>query len=141
MLRRNILIASIFLAYIVGAHSSTAAELVARFEIPNSSVHTITSENLGRSYDIFVKVPANYGSDSAAKKQYPVFYLNDGPYTFQVASGVTHLPMNMGVLEQALIVVISFANGENGMDSRVRDLTPTEDKSWIRYQTGGGPEY
>lgn len=27
------------------------------------------------------------------------------------------------------------------MDSRVRDLTPTEDKSWQRYKTGGGSAY
>lgn len=112
-----------------------------RFEIPNSSVYTIKSETLGRTYDIYVKTPSNYSSDAAATKRYPVIYLNDGPYTFQVASGATHLPMNMDKLEQALMVGISFAQGENGMDSRVRDLTPTEDKSWKRYKTGGGPAY
>lgn len=111
------------------------------FEIPDSSVHTIDSKILGKTYDIFVKTPADYDSDSAAKKHYPVIYLNDGPYTFQVASGVTHLPMNVGKLEQAILVGISFAHGENGMDSRVRDLTQTEDKDWKRYKTGGGPAY
>ncbi len=111
------------------------------FTIPDSSTHTITSDTLGRTYDIYVKVPKEYHSDSAAQKRYPVIYLNDGPYTFQVASGVTHLPMNVGKLEKAIVVGLSFAEGENGMDSRVRDLTPTEDKGWTRYQTGGAPEY
>ncbi len=27
------------------------------------------------------------------------------------------------------------------MDSRVRDLTPTEDEAWQHYKTGGGPAY
>ncbi len=111
------------------------------FQIPNSAVHTIESKILGRTYDIFVKTPADYDSKAAATKHYPVIYLNDGPYTFQVAAGATHLPMNVGKLEQALLVGISFAHGENGMDSRVRDLTPTEDKEWSRYKTGGGPAY
>ncbi len=112
-----------------------------RFEIPNSSVHIIESQTLGRTYSIFVKTPAGYDANATAKKHYPVIYLNDGPYTFQVASGVTHLPMNAGKLERALLVGISFAHGENGMDSRVRDLTPTEDEAWQHYKTGGGPVY
>ena len=43
--------------------------------------------------------------------------------------------------ERAILVGNSFAHGENGMDSRVRDLTPWEDKNWKRYETGGGQAY
>ncbi len=111
------------------------------FTIPNSSTHAITSAALGRTYHIYVKVPSEYDDDDAKQQRYPVIYLNDGPYTFQVASGATHLPMNMGKLKKAILVGLSFADGENGMDSRVRDLTPTQDKDWTRYQTGGAPEY
>lgn len=135
---------SLLFLFLTGVTSTVFAETkptAPAFEIPNSAVHTIESKILGRSYDIFVKTPADYDSGDAAPKRYPVIYLNDGPYTFQVAAGATHLPMNMGKLEQALLVGISFAHGENGMDSRVRDLTPTEDKTWTRYQTGGGPAY
>ncbi|MDO3381133.1 hypothetical protein [Gilvimarinus algae] len=80
----------------------TAKAEAPAFEIPHSFVHTLTSSDLGRSYDIYVKVPARYHNEENRQKYYPVIYLNDGPYTFQVASGVTHLPMNMGKLEQAL---------------------------------------
>lgn len=113
---------------------------VRTFEIPDSVVHAIESKTLGRTYDIFVKTPQGYETGTPSRS-YPVVYLNDGLYTFQVASGVTRLPMNSGLFDQALLVGISFARGENGMDSRVRDLTPTEDKSWTRYATGGGPAY
>ncbi len=111
------------------------------FEIPRSAVHQITSATLDRSYEIYVKTPPGYASPENADKIYPVIYLNDGPYTFQVASGITHLPMNTGAFEPAILVGISFAQGEKGMDSRVRDLTPSRDASWKKYETGGGPAY
>lgn len=118
------------------------AETVTAFEIPQSSVHQITSEKLGRSYDLYVKLPVGYDAAENANHQYPVIYLNDGPYTFQVASGSLHLPMGGShKFERAILVGISFAYGENGMDSRVRDLTPWEDKDWKRYKTGGGLAY
>ena len=63
--------------------------------------------------------------------------MNDGPYTFQVGSCVLHLSS----LDKAILVGISYAKGENGVSSRVRDLTPEIDETWIKYQTGGASEY
>ncbi|GHB65345.1 hypothetical protein GCM10008107_12940 [Psychrosphaera saromensis] len=118
-----------------------------KVEIANSHIVTIDSKILGRKYDLFIKVPRGYHSkDNHSKdnhsnnnksKHYPVLYLNDGPYTFKVATGVTH----MQPMDKAIVVGISFAHGENGQSSRVRDLTPEVDKSWVKYQTGGAPEY
>ena len=107
------------------------------FEIRNSEVFTIESSVLGRSYDVYVKVPHDYYSDESASKDYPVLYLNDGPHTFKVASGVTHF----GSMDKAVVVGIAFAHGENGQFSRVRDLTPERDESWTSYQTGGASHY
>lgn len=124
------------------AATGATAEKLRSFAIQNSSIHTITSEKLGRSYDIFVKTPFGYDDPKNAAKSYPVIYLNDGPYTFQVASGVTHLPMGGShKFERAILVGISFARGENGMQSRVRDLTPVVDETWKNYRTGGAPAY
>ena len=58
------------------------------FEVPRSTVHTIHSKILGRSYDLYVKLPFGYFKTKNASRQYPAMYLNDGIYTFQVASGV-----------------------------------------------------
>ncbi|WP_394173520.1 alpha/beta hydrolase [Thalassotalea litorea] len=107
------------------------------FEIQRSSVITLQSKVLDRTYDIYVKLPYDYHLPANKTKTYPVLYLNDGPYTFKVAAGVTHLrPM-----DKVIVVGISFAHGENGQFSRVRDLTPVVDMSWKKYQTGGAPQY
>ncbi len=124
-----------FFLVLAGARAASAG-----FEIPNSEIHTISSQELSRTYQIFVKTPRGYSDPQNAATTYPVIYLNDGPYTFQVASGVTHLPMNFGQFEKAILVGISFADGENGMDSRVRDYTPSVDKDWRR-ETGGAAAY
>jgi predicted alpha/beta superfamily hydrolase len=111
------------------------------FEIPRSHVHTIHSSKLGRTYNLYVKIPPGYGKKENASRSYPAIYLNDGPYTFQVASGVTRLPTFAGEFQPTILIGISFALGENGMASRVRDMTPAKDASWKNYETGGGLDY
>ena len=108
-----------------------------RFEIANSKVVTIKSTVLGKKYDLYIKVPRSYFLVENKSKKYPVLYLNDGPYTFKVAAGVTHVRD----MDKVIIVGISFAHGEDGQFSRVRDLTPVVDQSWTKYTTGGATEY
>jgi len=124
------------------APSTTMAESSQPFSIPGTSIYTLKSEKLERSYDIYVKIPTDYDNPKNTNVTYPVIYLNDGPYTFQVASGSLHLPMgNSHKFERAILVGISFAKGEGGMASRVRDLTPHVDKTWKKYKTGGAQAY
>ncbi len=118
------------------------ADTAQPFTINNTEVHVINSKFLGRSYDIYVKLPNGYHHTKNHSAMYPVIYLNDGPYTFQVASGVTHLPMGgANKFNPAILVGISFAHGEHGMSSRVRDLTPWVDPTWKNYTTGGAAAY
>ncbi|MFT5297527.1 MAG: putative alpha/beta superfamily hydrolase [Colwellia sp.] len=107
------------------------------FEIKNSEILTIESKVLGRKYDLNIKIPRGYFKKENKSKKYPVLYLNDAPHTFKVAAGVTHFPS----MDRAIVVGISFAHGENGQYSRVRDLTPEIDESWTKYKTGGAPKY
>ncbi len=107
------------------------------FKISNSKVVTIDSHVLGRKYDLYIKVPYGYFDDENQSKKYPVLYLNDAPHTFKVAAGVTHFRQ----MDKAIIVAISFAHGDNGQFSRVRDLTPEADDSWTNYETGGALNY
>jgi hypothetical protein len=109
--------------------------------VPRSQVIDLPVSEAGRHYQAYVKLPSGYDDPDNAARRYPVVYLNDGPYTFQVAAGITHLPMNNGQFEDAILVGLSFAAGENGMASRVRDLTQAADASWTRYETGGGAAY
>ncbi|MEW5251328.1 alpha/beta hydrolase [Microbulbifer sp. 2201CG32-9] len=107
------------------------------FEITNSEIYTVDSKVLARKYNVYVKLPAGYSDEKNKDESYPVLYLNDGPHTFKVASGVTHLRQ----MNKAIVVGIDFAHGEKGQYSRVRDLTPELDESWTRYKTGGATQY
>jgi hypothetical protein len=57
------------------------------FAVPGSMVHTLPPSAQGRVYQIYVKTPFGYDAPENAGRVWPVIYLNDGPYTFQVASG------------------------------------------------------
>lgn len=111
------------------------------FQIERSAVHTITSTKLGRTYDLYVKLPPGYDKPENARRTYPVLYLTDGPYTFQVASGVTRVPFNHGTFEDFILVGLSYAHGDDPVVSRERDLTPLVDRRNKPTPTGGGPAY
>ena len=128
---------SVSLSLQAGSIELTEPELNNPFKITNSHTLAIESQLLGRDYELYIKLPRNYFDENSQSKRYPVLYLNDGPHTFKVASGVTHFPS----MDKAILVGVSFAKGENGQFSRVRDLTPEIDKSWVNYKTGGAPAY
>ena len=125
------------LAFLVMAPAQGQEGLRA-YEISRTEVLEVSDPVSGRSYELYVRTPLRYDPDRV--EGYPVVYLNDGPYTFLVATGAAHVPMNARVMEPAILVGISHAIGENGMESRVRDFTPTADADWRR-ETGGGEAY
>lgn len=115
-----------------------------KFEIPRSMSHSIKSNNSDRTYQIFVKTPRGYEKDHNQNKKYPVIYLNDAPYTFQIASGVMHIPSFSSRYEPVILVGISYAIGESPKASRTWDLTPSHDSNWQSYsglKSGGAAEY
>jgi predicted alpha/beta superfamily hydrolase len=90
---------------------------------------------------LFIKLPKSYKKNH--DKKYPVIYLTDAWYAFQIVSGATRYPMNTNKMEEAIIVGISYAKGSKGSkgdSSRVHDYTPTLNKSWKK-ETGGAPQY
>ncbi len=108
--------------------------------IPRSEQLEIYSDILGRAYEIQVKLPPSYGDAESADRVYPVLYLNDAPYNFQVAAGITHLPMNAETIEEFIIVGIGYETGAHGMDSRTRDYTPSINPEFERV-TGEAAAY
>ena len=120
---------------------ATAQDGPLPYNVPRSEVHTITAEQFGRSYSLYVKLPPGYTSAKNADRIYPVIFLTDDSYCFQTAAGVTHMPMNYGGLEHAILVGLSYAHGEGGAASRSRDLTPTSLGADEKYDHGGASEY
>ena len=104
------------------------------FQVPRSQVVELTDPKTKRVYPIFIKVPRTHGSQG--DKTYPVIYLMDGSYSFQLASGATRFPMNSGAMQEAIIVAVSYEQGSRGSASRVRDYTPTTAEQW-KMETGG----
>ncbi|KGJ98093.1 alpha/beta hydrolase [Thalassotalea sp. ND16A] len=108
------------------------------FAIPRSSVVEITDSNTNRVYPLFIKLPKSY--QKKPDKHYPVIYLSDAWYAFQIVSGATRYPMNVGKMEEAIIVGISYSKEAKRDNSRVRDYTPTTNKNW-RQQTGQAEQH
>ena len=82
---------------------------------------------------MFIQLPASYASQ--ADRVYPVIYLTDAHYSFPLVSGAVRFPMNSGVMQQAIIVAVSYEQGSKGASSRIRDYTPSKAKAW-RQETG-----
>lgn len=117
-----------------------AQEALPAYQVERTSVHTVTSGQSGRTYELYVKLPPGYADPKNAGRRYGVLYLTDGDYTFQVASGITRLAHNLKRLEEFILVGLPTAKGEDGMNSRRRDLTPWTDPD-LSGVSGGAPAY
>ncbi|AOS95932.1 Ferri-bacillibactin esterase BesA [Microbulbifer aggregans] len=114
---------------------STAASMQPGFHIPRTEVLGVRDERAGRDYELFIKLPRSYSNPETRQKHYPVIYLTDAMYTFQIVSGATRFPMAVGKMREAIIVGVSWQKGIHSTPSRVRDYTPFHEPSW-KLETG-----
>ncbi len=110
------------------------------FQVEDSHVHALVDPVSKRIYDLYIKLPPGYDLPANATRRYPVVYLNDGPYTFQVASGVTRVPFRHTFFREFILVGIGYAHGEDAMVSRRRDMTPST-VATMDSATGGAQAY
>lgn len=108
------------------------------FDIPRSSVVNIKDPATNLTYPLFIKMPRSY--KKKINKKYPVIYLTDALYEFQIVSGATRFPMNFKYMEEAIIVGISYSRGSKGASSRNRDYTPTFNGKW-KDKTGDAKQH
>jgi len=111
-----------------------------QFSIDNTEVVDISDPNRGRTYQLYIKVPATYNRDSHQQSVYPAVYLTDALTAFPLASGASQVPMNAGKMQEAILVGISWEVGISPIDSRIRDFTPTVNPEWAR-ETGGAEDH
>ena len=128
----------IFIFFFINPPQLVKAQDTSAFEIPRSNIIEIKDPDSERIYPLFIKLPRSY--DNRKDKSYPVIYLTDAWYSFQIVSGATRFPMNTGKMQEAIIVGISYSKGSRGPSSRIRDYTHIEDGSW-KYQTGKAKEH
>jgi predicted alpha/beta superfamily hydrolase len=128
----------IFIFLFINSIQLVKAQEKNAFEVPRSNIIEIKDHDSGRGYPLFIKLPRSYNNQE--DKSYPVIYLTDAWYSFQIVSGATRFPMNAGKMKEAIIVGVSYSKGSKGPSSRIRDYTHTEDSSW-KLQTGKAKEH
>jgi len=91
----------------------------ASLEIPAIQVVPIQDSETGRDYELYVKLPDDY--DPEAGKAHPVIYIMDALWHIEIISGSIEY-----LVEDAILVGISWEKGLPPQRSRMRDYMPNE---------------
>jgi uncharacterized protein len=94
------------------------------YELAQTEVWDVADPDSGRRYQVFVALPKSYAED--AGRRYPVLYVTDAEYAFPIIRQISRR-LNVGGarLQEFILVGLSYAVGEDSMDSRRRDYTPS----------------
>ena len=94
------------------------------YEVLGSEVWDVPDPVSGRDYQVFVALPAGYADNP--DKRYPVLYVSDADYAFPLVWQMARrLNIEGRKIDDFILVGLSYAKGEGGMQSRRRDYTPT----------------
>lgn len=94
------------------------------YEISDTQVWDVPDPVSGRSYQVFVALPPSYSEQP--DRRYPVLYVTDADYAFPVIKQIgRRLNVERPTVEEFILIGLSYAKGEGGMQSRRRDYTPT----------------
>ena len=109
----------------------------APYALKDTQVWTVPDPVSGRQYEVFVGLPPNY--ESQPQRRYPVLYVTDADYAFPIIRQLTRrMNLDGPVIEDFILVGLSYSRGDTGKVSRNRDYTPT---SSGKAGYGGGPAY
>lgn len=112
------------------------------YEVVGSQVWDVPDPVSGRRYQVFVALPPSYEAEPA--RTYPVLYVTDADYAFPIIRQIARrVNLEGPVIEEFILVGLSYAVGDDGRTSRNRDYTPTLDGPRSAADTlhGGGPAY
>lgn len=115
---------TIFLLLILGAAnfvSSGFASQLPPFGYPAYETINIHASSNNKDYELYVQLPPSY---SETKNTYPLIIVNDTRFSFPITNGAMAL-MGGNVVQEAIVVGISYSKGEDRSISRTRDYTPT----------------
>ncbi len=140
ILEQSIVICLVVLSLVlVGQNHSTAQtkDLPPRVEIPGSQLLHVTSQIVGREYDIDVQLPGNYGDTT---RVYPVIYHLDAQWDFPLVQALYGQQYYDGFIPAAIIVGITWGGPHPNYDSlRAMDLSPSYNKQ--KPHSGNGPKF
>jgi len=99
---------------------------LARVSMPDTEVRQLKSSATGRSYDIYVRLPAGYAPDQ--NRDYPVLYVLDGQWDFKLLDSIYGGLEYDGFVPEMLIIGIAYSGESPDFDSlRAMDYTPVQD--------------
>ena len=94
------------------------------YEVSDTEVWDVPDPVSGRAYQVFVALPPSYREQPG--RRYPVLYVTDADYAFPLIKQIgRRLNVERPTVEEFILVGLSYAKGEGGMQSRRRDYTPT----------------
>ncbi|ATQ43153.1 alpha/beta hydrolase [Caulobacter mirabilis] len=94
------------------------------YVLKDTQVWTVPDPKSGRSYQVFVSLPASYAKEPG--RRYPVVYVTDADYAFPVVRSISRrVGANGEGLEDFILVGLSYAVGDDPVSSRRRDYTLT----------------
>jgi len=122
--------------------AAQAAVEGAPYVLTGTQVWTVPDPVSGRDYEVFVSLPASY--EVEPNRRYPVLYVTDADYAFPIIRQIARrVNLEGPVIEEFILVGLSYAVGDNGADSRRRDYTPTPNgpRNSAGSVHGGGAAY
>lgn len=127
------------------AQSSPALDTPAEgapYVLTGTQVWTVPDPASGRDYQVFVSLPASY--ETSPQRRYPVLYVTDADYAFAIIRQIARrVNLNGPVIEDFILVGLSYSGGDSGTASRNRDYTPTPNgpRRSSAFVHGGGAAY
>lgn len=89
------------------------------FQIPEIQVIEIEDSATKRQYELYIKLPEDYEPDG--DKKHPVVYIADARWHIEIISGSIEY-----LVEDAILVGVSWEKGISAQQSRMRDYMPNE---------------
>lgn len=94
------------------------------YALLGSEVWDVPDPASGRDYQIFVSLPSSYAKEPG--RHYPVLFVTDADYAFPVIRQISRrLNVERPQLREFILVGLSYAKGDDPVQSRRRDYTPT----------------
>lgn len=114
----------------------------APYVLTGTQVWSVPDPVSGRNYQVFVSLPAGYEANPG--RRYPTLYVTDADYAFPIIRQIARrVNLEGPVVQEFILVGLSYADGDKGAESRRRDYTPTSNgpRSSGAAVHGGGAAY
>lgn len=145
-------LAAVLLAAVLGSSCSDAdAQATAPqaasgngspYVLQGTQVWAVPDPVSGRDYEVFVSLPASYAT--SPDRRYPVLYVTDADYAFPIIRQIARrVNLNEPMVEEFILVGLSYSRGDSPIASRNRDYTPTPNgpRNASSMVHGEGPAY